>query len=179
MNSLANRIAIAIKNANPEETHSVEVMQYSLGIILNTLLIIVSTAFIGLIFGRFEECLTFLLCFCILRLTSGGFHLKTAMACNIVTTLLSTLLPSLISPSDSALWIINIISLVIVVLFAPNPDQNARIPTSIYPILKLVSIVIVSSNFFLHSAVIGLAFLVQSLTVIPWTRGDNVEKNYC
>ncbi|QUL53005.1 accessory gene regulator B family protein [Paenibacillus tritici] len=179
MNSLANRIAIAIKNANPEETHSVEVMQYSLGIILNTLLIIVSTGFIGLIFGRFAECITFLLCFCVLRLTSGGFHLKTAMACNVVTTLLSTLLPSLITFSQSALLIANSISLIIVIIFAPNPDQNARIPASIYPILKLVSIVMISSNFFLQSAVIGLAFLIQSLTVIPWTRGDNIEKNYC
>ncbi|WP_157764109.1 accessory gene regulator ArgB-like protein [Paenibacillus borealis] len=170
MNLLAYRIARAIKNANPEETHSVEVMQYSLGIIINTLLIIVGTAVIGFISGSFAECMTFLLCFSILRLTSGGFHLKTAMACNIVTILLSTLLPSLITFSDSTLWIANIISLIIIIIFAPNPDKNARIPTSIYPLLKLVSILMISSNFFLQSAVIGLAFTVQSLTVIPWTR---------
>lgn len=170
MNSLANRIAITIKNANPEETHSVEVMQYSLGIILNTLLIIAGTAIIGFISGTFAECITFLFCFSILRLASGGHHLKTAMACNIVTTILSTLLPSLIIFSDSALWIANTISLIIIVIFAPNPDKNARIPTSIYPLLKLISILMVSSNFFLQSAVIGLAFIVQSLTVIPWTR---------
>ncbi|MFD2879381.1 accessory gene regulator B family protein [Paenibacillus rhizoplanae] len=41
----------------------------------------------------FAESITFLLCFSILRLASGGFHLKTTMACNIVTILLSTLLP--------------------------------------------------------------------------------------
>ncbi|MEK3878719.1 MULTISPECIES: accessory gene regulator ArgB-like protein [unclassified Paenibacillus] len=170
MNLLANRIAVTIKNANPEETHSIEIMQYALGIILNTLLIIVSTAVIGLIAGRLTECLTFLLSFCFLRLASGGFHLKTAMACNIVTTLLSTLLPSLIAFSEFGLWIANSASLLIMILFAPNPDKNARIPASIYPILKLVSIVMVSSNFLLQSTVLGLAFLVQSLTVIPWTR---------
>lgn len=170
MNSLANRIAVTIKNANPEETHSVEVMQYALGIILNTLLIIISTAVIGLISGRFPECILFLLSFCTLRLVSGGFHLKTAMACNVATTLLSTLLPSLIILSGSGLWIANSLSLIIMIFFAPNPDRNARIPTSIYPIMKLISIVMVSSNFFLQSTVIGLAFLVQSFTVIPWTR---------
>lgn len=170
MNSIANRIAVSIKNANPEETHSVEVMEYSLGIILNTLLIVVSSAIIGLFLGRFAECMTFLLCFCILRLSSGGFHLKTALACNIVTTLLSTTLPSFVTLSNSALWIANVFSLIIIITFAPNPDKNARISTSIYPLLKLVSIVIVLTNFFLQSTVVGLGFLVQSLTVIPWTR---------
>lgn len=170
MNSLANRIAVSIKKANPEETHSVEVMEYALGIILNTLLIIVSTAIIGLFMDRFAECMTFLLCFCILRLSSGGFHLNTALACNIVTTFISTALPSFITLSDTVLWIANIISLVIMLVFAPNPDKNVRIPTSMYPMLKLVSIAMVSSNFFLQSTVIGLAFLAQSLTVIPWTR---------
>ncbi|OMF99768.1 hypothetical protein BK147_05415 [Paenibacillus sp. FSL R7-0337] len=170
MNSLAYKIAVSIKNANPEETHSVETMQYSLGIILNTLLIIVGTAIISFSLGRFSECMTFLLCFCILRLSSGGFHLKTTLACNIVTIFLSTVLPSFITLSNSILWIANVFNLIIIVTFAPNPDRNTRIPASIYPLLKLVSIAMVSSNFFLQSTVIGLAFLVQSLTVIPWTR---------
>ncbi|MFD2411120.1 accessory gene regulator ArgB-like protein [Paenibacillus rhizoplanae] len=170
MNLLASRIAVKIKNANPEETHSIEIMQYSLGIIFNTLLIIVSTAIISLTWGHFAESITFLLCFSILRLASGGFHLKTTMACNIVTILLSTLLPFFITFSDSTLWIVNSINLIIVIMYAPNPDKNARIPTFLYPILKLISIVIVSSNFFFQSNVLGLAFLVQALTVIPWTR---------
>lgn len=170
MNSIANRIAVSIKKANPQETHSVEVMEYSLGIILNTLLIIVSTAIIGLFLGRFADCMIFLLCFCVLRLSSGGLHLRTALACNIVTILLSTVLPSFITLSNSELWIANVVSLIIITVFAPNPDKNARIPTSIYPLLKLVSIAMVSSNFFLQSTVVGLGFLVQSLTVIPWIR---------
>lgn len=170
MNSLAYKIAVSIKNANPEETHSIEVMQYSLGIIINTLIIIVFTAIIGLTLGSFTDCLIFLLFFCALRLSSGGFHLKTALACNIVTTLLSTTLPTFVTLSNSALWFANILSLIIIITFAPNPDKNARIPASIYPLLKLVSIAIVLSNFFLHSTVIGLAFLIQSLTIIPWIR---------
>ncbi|MFC6649843.1 accessory gene regulator B family protein [Paenibacillus rhizoplanae] len=104
MNLLASRIAVKIKNANPEETHSIEIMQYSLGIIFNTLLIIVSTAIISLTWGHFAESITFLLCFSILRLASGGFHLKTTMACNIVTILLSTLLPFFLSPFQIQLF---------------------------------------------------------------------------
>lgn len=172
MNLLASKIAAAIKDANPEDTYSVEIMQYSLGIILNTLIIILVTAILGLVTGNFAPFMMFLFSFCLLRLASGGFHLKTARACNIVTILLSTLLPYFLTLTGQLLWIINIICLFIIILFAPNPDIHARIPQKMYPVLKLTSILLVCLNFFFHSSVIGLAFFVQSLTVIPWTRGD-------
>lgn len=170
MKSLANRAAIRIKQANPEGTSSVEIMQYSLGIILNTLFIILTTAVIGIITGHLAEFMTFLFSFSLLRLSSGGFHLKTALACNIVSVLLSTLIPFFFNFSGQPLLIINSICLFIMVLFAPNPDKNAQVPRKLYPALKLTSILLVASNFFIHSSVIGLAFLVQSLTVIPWER---------
>ncbi|MDF9840459.1 accessory gene regulator B [Paenibacillus sp. PastF-1] len=172
MNTIPNRIAVAIKRANPEETSSVEVMQYSLGIILNTLFIIIATATVGLLTGHFGKFMTFLLSCSILRLTSGGFHLKTARACNLFSIGLCTLIPYLFSFSGMTLTIINIISLLIMLLFAPNPDKNARMPLRIYPLLKLLSVLLVILNFFIHSSVIGLAFIVQSLTVIPWIRRE-------
>lgn len=52
------------------------------------------------------------------------------------------------------------------ILCAPNPDANAQIPKEWYLGLKLLSIILVFLNFRLHSPVIGLAFLVQSFTVI-------------
>lgn len=170
MTSLAYKVAIRIKRANPEGTSSVEIMQYSLGIILNTLFILLATAFIGIITGHLSEFMTFLFSFSLLRLSSGGFHLKTAYACNIVSVLLSTLIPFFFNFSGQPLLIINCISLIIMVMFAPNPDKNAQLPRKLYPALKLTSIILVVSNFFILSSVIGLAFLVQSLTVIPWER---------
>ncbi|MBY0010354.1 accessory gene regulator ArgB-like protein [Paenibacillus typhae] len=172
MNTLSHKIAVAIKQANPEETYSVEIMQYSLGIILNTLVIFITTAVIGLLTGNFAEFMTFLLSCSILRLTSGGFHLKTARACNIFSVLLCTLVPYIFSFFEMNLTLINMASLFIMLLFSPNPDKNARIPEKIFPFLKLVSVLLVSLNFFIHSSVIGLAFIVQSLTVIPWIRRE-------
>lgn len=172
MNTLANKIAVAIKMKNPEETHSIEMMQYSLGIILNTLLIVIATATFGLLTGHFTQFMTFLLSCSLLRLTSGGFHLKTATACNIFSILLCTLTPYFFSFSGPILLLVNIASLLIMLLFAPNPDKNARIPTRLFPFLKIISVLLVSLNFFIHSSVIGLAFIVQSLTVIPWIRRE-------
>lgn len=171
------RISSAIKQANPEETCSIEIMQYSLNIILNTLFIVVSSALFGWLLGNEAATLLFFAGFSVLRVCSGGFHLRTAAACNIVTTLLCVLTPYFIEVSGRSLLLVNLFSLMIMCFFAPNPDKNARIPNRWYPYLKVVSVVLVAANFFTTSSVLGLAFLVQSLTVIPWKRRCPYESN--
>ncbi|WP_179036357.1 accessory gene regulator ArgB-like protein [Paenibacillus sp. URB8-2] len=170
MNSLANKIATAIKKTNPEQTCSIEVMQYSLGIILNTTLILFMTMIIGGATGHLTDSLIFLFSFALLRFCSGGFHLKTPASCNIVTTLLSTITPQLFTLTNRSLLILNIISFIIMMLFSPNPDRNAQIPTKLYPALKIFSLLLIGYSIFSRSPVIGLAFFVQSLTVIPLVR---------
>ncbi|WP_410515145.1 accessory gene regulator B family protein [Paenibacillus sp. BR2-3] len=155
---------------NPEQTCSIEIMQYSLNIILNTILAFIGSALIGILLNNLPETMLFIVSFSILRLCSGGFHLKTSSACNIATILLCSLTPYFFSITGNTGWIINAISLVIMILFAPNPDKNAQIPRTLYPRLKLFSILLVGLNFWFGSAVIGLAYIAQSLTVIPWNR---------
>jgi accessory gene regulator B len=179
LDSIANKVSISIKRANPEETCSVEVMQYSLGIILNTTFSLLMSLLIGLSLGNIMETLIFYISFSLLRVCSGGFHLKTATACNIVTTLICSLTPYFFHITGNSRWIINLISLTIMLLFAPNPDKNARIPFRLYPRLKLYSVFLVGLNFIIGSSVIGLAFFVQSLTVIPWKGVNKDEKISC
>lgn len=171
MNSLAYKISVAIKRANPEETCSVEIMQYALNIILNTCLTLIFTIGLGSLLHNLTETMIFYISLSVLRVCSGGFHLKTAAACNIVTALICVLTPYLIDITGASIWIINVLSFIIVFFFAPNPDKNAQIPLRWFPGLKMASIALVGINFVIGSSVIGLAFLVQSLTVIPWKRG--------
>jgi accessory gene regulator B len=170
MNTLAYKIATAIKRADPERTHSIEVMQYSLAILLNTTFIIVISLFIGLVTDKLGPTAVTLCSFIILRLTSGGLHIRSVWGCNIVSTLLFVLIPQISFISSPILLVINLISLIIMILFAPQPDANARIPLKIFPILKIISILLVISNFLIGSEVMGLAFFAQSLTIIPWRR---------
>lgn len=170
LNSLALKISLAIKKTNPEETVSVEVMQYALSIILNTLLTFIVSLSIGLILNNLKETLIFYISLSLLRVFSGGVHLKSATACNIVTILICSMTPYLFQLTDTILWFVTAISLILVLLFAPNPDKNTQIPVKWYPSLKLISVIMVCLNFFIASSVIGLAFLVQSVTIIPWKR---------
>ncbi|WP_249899725.1 accessory gene regulator B family protein [Paenibacillus sp. PK3_47] len=172
MNTLSYRIASLIKQANPQETSSIEVMQYALNIILNSLLIVTGSLFIGLLTGSLPTTAAALFSFGIIRFFSGGRHLTTAAACNIFSITLCASIPHLAFLIENHLWIINIICWIIMLIFAPNPDANANIPLHWYPWMKVIALLLVSANFFVHSAVIGLAFLVQSLTLIPMKRRD-------
>lgn len=166
MNILSYKLAAAIKQANPKETSSIEVMQYALNIILNTLLIVTVSLLIGWFSGSFTSTAITLISFAILRFFSGGRHLKTAAACNIFSITLCSSLPHISYLVQDHLWLINMSTLILILAFAPNPDVNAQISLHWYPWMKLVSGLMVAANFFISSPVLGLAFFAQSLTVI-------------
>lgn len=170
MNFLANKIAVSIKNANPDQTASIEVMRYALEILLNTLFIVLMSGLIGILLGTAGETLLFLGSFIVLRLCSGGFHLRTAAACNFATIALSTILPYAIEPNGTWAFALTLISGFILLWFAPNPDPHSQIPKRLYTPLKIASLLLICIILVVPSSVIALAFFVQALTVIPWQR---------
>ncbi|MDT3427498.1 accessory gene regulator B [Paenibacillus forsythiae] len=170
MNIMAHKIACAIKRANPEQTSSVEVMQYALQIILNTLLIFVMSILLASLTGNIRGAVLTFSSLALLRIFSGGFHLKTARACNLFSTLLCVIIPLLSEYLENYLLYLNLTSLLLAILFAPNPDINTQINKKWYPALKLLSVLLISTNFLIYSPVIGLAFFIQSLTIIPFER---------
>ncbi|WP_019909697.1 accessory gene regulator B family protein [Paenibacillus sp. HW567] len=170
MNIFSYKLAATIKRSNPQETSSIEIMQYALNIILNTLLIIITSLIIGWATGSLTDTAVSLFSFAVLRSFSGGLHLKTATACNIFSITLCTSIPHLSFLIKDHLWIYNAFSLFLMLLFAPNPDANVQISQRSYPLMKLIAVLLVATNFFIHSSVLGLAFLAQSLTVIPLER---------
>lgn len=168
MINLAYKIASAIKRANPGQTSSVAVMQYSLIILLNTLSIIASALLIGWAMGSFLQTLLALCSLMLLRMLSGGSHLKTARGCYIVSVALCVGIPLLPAVGDGNIWVMTVFSATVMLIFAPNPDRNARLQQEWLPYLKILSILLVCSNFALESQIMGWAFFIQALTTIPW-----------
>ncbi|MGE7612545.1 accessory gene regulator ArgB-like protein [Paenibacillus sp. NPDC101420] len=166
MSHLTFKIVELIKKSNPEQTHSIEIMHYALSIILNTLFIIITSLCIGGLTGQLKETFLALSSCMLLRMSSGGVHLKSARSCNIVSIFICSLIPHITYLIHNHIIWINLFSLLVMILCAPNPDANAQIPKEWYLGLKIISIILVSLNFWIHSSVIGLAFLVQSFTVI-------------
>lgn len=168
--AIANRIAIKLKEANPEETASIEVMKYALfGILHNT--VTLATAFlVGLVLDQFFDTFIAAVSFMLLRLVSGGYHFKTPLSCLIFSASIFVIIP-LIPTSEISLFLLNILSLLLVILLAPsNIREHIRIPEKYFPLFKVISIVLVISSFFVNSPIITLAFFMQALTLITKRR---------
>lgn len=167
---MAGKLALSIKQANPEKTSSTEVMTFSLILLLNALAIITCSLIIGGLTGKLVETAVTLFSFALLKFFSGGIHLKSSDTCAMVSIIGMSLLPHIPIYDSWVLWMTSI-SLVIIILFAPaNMHKKARIPEKYYPLLKIISILIVASNFIINSDILAKVFILQAAMLIPLKR---------
>ncbi|MFD1953760.1 accessory gene regulator B family protein [Paenibacillus thailandensis] len=166
IDKLAYSLAVGIKNVVPEHPASIARLKYALSFILNAGFIIFLSLLLSIFTGKTGQVATLLFAFALLRQVSGGIHLKSGTMCVLATVSTATVL-SFVTYPDMYTLIITSISIVIVLLYAPSGIENqTRIPPKYYPLLKLVSVLLVSSNFVIESKMTSIAFLVQSLSLI-------------
>ncbi|MFJ2042274.1 accessory gene regulator B family protein [Paenibacillus taichungensis] len=167
---LSRHIAIKIKEADPEGPGTVAVLEYELGIRLNWYLGLIMSAVFGFVIGTFIGAMVALFSFALLRKFSGGVHLSLTI-CSFLTGLFAAIIP-LFSLSGTMMLVLNIVSLGIVLIFAPNHFEYVN-PSRWDPWLKWVSAAIVLSSFLIQSSIITLAFFIQALLILPvWTKQE-------
>ncbi|MDF2923602.1 MAG: hypothetical protein K0R57_2516 [Paenibacillaceae bacterium] len=172
MTILSYKLAKMVKEANPEQTHSLAIMQYSIEILLNTLSIIIISSIMGWFIGELASTLIVLLSIMVLRLLSGGAHMPTMGGCIVVSVSLCVGIPLIPPVGNDIVWLMTAFSTLFVLLFAPSPERNSNMPPMWVPYFKILSILVVCSNFAIESQIIGWAFLVQAITIIPWKGGS-------
>lgn len=169
--TLAHRIASSIKRAAPDHPASLEVLRYTLASILNAVFIIILSLTIALLTGKFVNALVVLVAFALLRQVSGGIHLKDGTLCVLVTTAGVTAV-SYVQFGRPLVIGMTIAALILAVIFAPSRiERQTRIPAKFHPLLKLIAVLMISTNFILLSAVLATTFLIQSLTLIRSLKG--------
>ncbi|MDT0123848.1 accessory gene regulator B family protein [Paenibacillus sp. RRE4] len=165
---LSRHIAVSIKTADPEGPGTVEVMEYELGLRLNWYSGLLLTITLGLMFGTTLGALITLFSFALLRKFSGGMHLPITI-CSIVTGFAAALIP-LISLNHEVILMLNIVTLIVVSIYAPNEFEYVN-PTRWDKWLKWISIALVIVNFIVMSPEITLAFFIQAILILPvWTK---------
>ncbi len=164
-------IAVWLKKANPEETASIEVMEYALSILINTSLIIIISLGIGYSTGKYGETALALFSFILLRFFSGGVHIRSSFGCMVTTIVLCSTIPRLPALSKAEMIMFTLICILLLLWFAPQVDSEAGFNPELKRLFKIVSICIVSSNFIFWSSIISVSFLIQCLTLIP-IKGD-------
>jgi accessory gene regulator B len=167
---ISMRLALRLKNAVPDHPRSAEVLKYGISFVINTFSIIALSLIISIFTGRTAEVGAALISYALLRQVSGGLHLKSGMLCIIVSTAGITAL-SLVQLEQSYLWAVTSVSLVLALIYAPSRiEKQTKIPARFYPMLKLLSMLIIASNFLFNSSVLAAAFFVQCLTLIRGRR---------
>ncbi|NQX43782.1 accessory gene regulator B family protein [Paenibacillus tritici] len=170
---MAVKLARGIKQRSPEHPATVAVLTHSLAILINTFSILALTMVLGILTDHLHETFVVLVSFAALRMVSGGMHLRSGTFCVIVTTVM-VLIVSHVEITVNWTWGVTAISFLIAARFAPTDIQKqSRIPRKYYPVLKILSIILISMNFLLGSSVVAASFLVQTLLLIPWKEVGN------
>lgn len=164
--ALSQWIAVGIKKKVPDHPSSVNVLRFALAAVLNGVFIVSFSLIISLALHRTMEAATALIAFALLRQLSGGIHLKSGMACVVVSTTGITLI-SLVDLNHQAILIINIISIVLSLIFSPSRiEKQTKIKPKYFPLLKISSTLLIAVNIYVNSPVLAVTFFVQCLTLI-------------
>ncbi|TPG72895.1 accessory regulator AgrB [Brevibacillus laterosporus] len=149
-----------MNQANPQ-TSSVPVLSYSISVTLNFLSILIFSTLIGYLFDKLADTIIALFSFILLRAFSGGYHLKSLDGCVVVTVGIMVSIPH-IPMIPLITLILNIISVVLVLLLAPNNVfDEVRVSREKYPLLKIISFIIVCTNFIFTSPILTLSFFIS------------------
>jgi accessory gene regulator B len=157
-----------IKLQNPEKTASVAVLHFALTGLLNSLAVFVIVLSIGTISGHLIDSLLASIFFVSLHFFSGGYHFKSVLLCTLFSA--SMIVISFIIPLSSS-WLLGltIFTIIIIATFSPsNIDNHARISKTYFPLLKVISVVIVLLSLLIHNTAVGFALFFQALLVIPY-----------
>lgn len=167
--TISRKISSRIKDADPDNTASVEVMAYAIGVYINFFSVVVISLLTGLIADKFIETCIALAGFGILRLVSGGRHLKSLTACVAVSVIAFSALPYI--NLHVSTFMLTSISVIIAVLFAPFIHEETNMPRKWSPYLKAASLVVISSNYIFNSEILGMSFFFQCILLISMKGG--------
>jgi accessory gene regulator B len=172
---MINRMSLAIagylKKSEPDNTPSIEVMTYSLYILLHATITTVLILFVAIIVNHFYETLIALLFFILLRIFGGGYHLHSSKLCTILSVVLICAAP-FIPVSQKWCLIINIINIILILFFSPrNIKGYARISEKYYPIMKLITAIIAGSNFYWQNSTLLVVTFFYSMLLFPSQEG--------
>ncbi|WP_426452258.1 accessory gene regulator ArgB-like protein [Paenibacillus sp. S-38] len=165
----ALRIALSIRN-NYKDAASERVLFYALSLLINSAFATFIVLGISLITNQVVSAIITLISFSVIRTISGGLHLKSSLACSITTILFLTMIIHVEYQFTYLGAIINFISMIILLIEAPKGIEHvSRISPKHYPILKILCVCFVLSNFFLQSSLLSSVFLFQALTLTNFT----------
>jgi accessory gene regulator B len=167
---LACRLALWLKSEVPDHPYSEARLQFGFHLFLNTIFTLLAATILGLLFGNLRETMQVLFAFGLLRMISGGYHLKSASVCIVASAGVAALLP-FVDLTKFYINILNMTNIVLTMIFSPSRiEEQTRIPPKYFPALKITSTALVASNFLFQSQLLAITWFIQVLSLIRLKR---------
>lgn len=192
LNKITTQITNHIKNnSNIKSIDDLEKINYSLQAILGDVFKFIILTLIFLVLGKVNYFLFSVLILFSTRFFIGGYHCKTLTNCLltsllifIITSLLGTMLPKFPYP---IYWIISLVSMMIVIIYAPFPNVKRPIKSkkrrqilkllSIFSLILWLGILIFKIDNFQYLNCGFLTIILEVIQVIPTMKGVNIHEN--
>jgi len=163
---VSHQIAVYLKRVNPQHSASVEVIAFAIRSLSNFIITTIVSLVIAYFLRQTTAVLLAMISFAVLRSITGGYHLKTSIGCVVATSLMVNLIP-FIPVHQYAFYGMTFLSMLLCGIFgARNINHTTRIPEKYFPLLRVLSIMVISTNLIVQSNVVALSFFAQSLSLV-------------
>ncbi|MNK43729.1 accessory protein regulator protein B [compost metagenome] len=170
-NKLLNKLLIYQEHLPPQD-----VIFYFLKLIIHNLITIMLILITGISFDVLNKIILSAIAFAVLRTFAGGRHIKSSEIC-ILASVLMLLFISLFSHYiANYITYVNILTLSLTVTFSPLVTIKKKLLSKKKKLhLKVVSITLVLTSFYLNNIYIAISFLIEALLLISMKGGEKDE----
>lgn len=173
--AISARVSSYIYEHNDRKHVSQEIMEFALRAFLINATSIVLSLIIGWVTGKLIETLVSLVGIIAIRNLAGGYHFASSTACVVVSTFVIVALPY-VPLNQLFFYILLVASVGLILVYAPSRMRNAtRIGKRGLTIMKLIAMLVVVSNLWIHSDILSVAFFASSVTLIS-TKGGEINE---
>lgn len=162
----SHQLAVYLKRVNPQHPASIEVITFAIRSLSNFIGTTIVSLLIAYFLQQTSAALLAMISFAVLRSISGGYHLKTSLGCVVATSLMVNIIP-FIPVHKHVFYLMTFLSMLLCGAFgARNINHTTRIPEKYFPLLRILSVLVVSVNLLVQSNIMALSFFAQSLSLI-------------
>ena len=185
INELSKTITLRLQKVGVIQD-KIEIYKYGFELLISSLIGISLILIIGFLSKTFFDSLVFLVCFILLRQSTGGYHSKTYLSCNlsfITVYLIFIYYRSNIMFSYEGLFITVIMSIVIIFLLAPIEHKNKKMSKEKKSFHKITSriisftflLIILILCFLENPTYLVLSYVLISTSVLLFTGRKGVK----
>lgn len=175
IDSFATKVSTRLVEKFPDELPPLGITRYGIKFLISNVMPVIFLVIAGLLMNTLSDIVICYLAFSILRMVSGGYHAKNPEMCLVISTVLLISIAKFGHLLSDYLLIMNILSLILVIVFAPsNIENQTKILQKHFKYLKIISITIILIGFLLDNYSISSSLLIQSL-LLARLRGGEVK----